>query len=284
MILKSSSAYLYAEVCSQEAIDTAMKVDLNRRIALITGAGSGIGRAIALAFAANGATIAVNDINLSGKTTVDEIQKQGGKAAFFLADVGEVAAVDEMVAAVEKDLGPIDILVNNAGINLGKERHPVHEFLDSDWHRIIRIDLDGTFYCSRAVSALMVKRKKGVIINIGSVMGVVPIRLQSAFAAAKSGVLHFTRSQALELGPYKIRVNGIAPGSILTSATQSLFYNPDSKKLADSLLSHIPLGCPGDPQDVANAALFLASDDAKYVTGHVMVVDGGWTAGFAREW
>ena len=261
-----------------------MKVDLDGRVALVTGAGSGIGEAIALTFAANGATIAVNDVNTTGEKTVEEIRQQGGKAGFFLADVGDVPAVQGMVAAVEKDLGPIDILVNNAGINLGKDRHPVHEFLDSDWHRIIRVDLDGTFYCSRAVSALMVQRKRGVIINIGSVLGVVPIRLQSAFAAAKAGVLHFTRSQALELGPYQIRVNGIAPGSILTSGTRSIFYNPDSKKFAESLLSHVPLGRPGDPQDVANAALFLASDDAKYVTGHVMVVDGGWTAGFAREW
>jgi NAD(P)-dependent dehydrogenase (short-subunit alcohol dehydrogenase family) len=261
-----------------------MQVDLNRRVALVTGAGSGIGEAIALTFAANGAAVAVNDIIPSGEKTVEAIRKQGGKAAFFLADVADVSAVQDMVAAVERELGPIDIHVNNAGVNLGRERYPVHEFPDSDWHRIIRVDLDGVFYCSRAVAAYMVKRKKGAIINIGSVLGVVPIRLQSAFAAAKAGVLHFTRSQALELGPYQIRVNGIAPGSILTPGTQSLFYNPDSKKLADSLLSHIPLGRPGEPQDVANAALFLASDDAKYVTGHVMVVDGGWTAGFAREW
>ena len=261
-----------------------MKVDLNGRVALITGAGSGIGEAIALTFAANGATIAINDINTSGEKTCETIREQGGKASFFLADVGDVSAVQGMVAAVERDLGPIDVLVNNAGINLGKERYPAHEFLDSDWHGIIRVDLDGTFYCSRAVSALMVKRKRGAIVNIGSVLGLVPIRLQSAFAAAKAGVLHFTRSQALELGPYQIRVNGIAPGSILTEGTRSIFYNPESKKIADSLLSHIPLGRPGETQDVANAALFLASDDAKYVTGHVMVVDGGWTAGFAREW
>jgi NAD(P)-dependent dehydrogenase (short-subunit alcohol dehydrogenase family) len=174
--------------------------------------------------------------------------------------------------------------VNNAGINIGPDRHPVHEFPDNDWHRIIRVDLDGVFYCSRAVSAGMVKRKRGTIINIGSVMGVIPIRQQSAFAAAKAGMLHFTRSHALEVGKYGVRVNGIAPGSVLTDGTKALYYNPASQQLAQSLLSHIPLGRPGDPEDVAQAALYLASDEAKYVTGTVLVVDGGWTAGFARDW
>jgi NAD(P)-dependent dehydrogenase (short-subunit alcohol dehydrogenase family) len=261
-----------------------MKVDLAGRLALITGAGQGIGKAIALAFADNGAVVAINDVNPDGEETANEICSRGGKAWFFNADVGNKEAVVEMVAKVEREFAPIDILVNNAGINLGPERHPIHEFLDDDWHRIIRVDLDGVFYCSRAVSAEMVNRKRGVIINIGSVMGVVPIRMQSAFAAAKAGMLNFTRSHALEVGKFGIRVNAIAPGSVLTQGTKALFYNPASKQLAESLLSHIPLGRPGDPEDIAPAALYLASDDAKYVTGTVLMVDGGWTAGFAREW
>lgn len=261
-----------------------MRVDLAGRLALITGAGQGIGKAIALAFAENGAAIAVNDINPEGEATANEIRSRGGKAQFFQADVGNSDAVHGMVVKVEKAFAAIDILVNNAGINLGPDRHPVHEFLDDDWHRIIRVDLDGVFYCSRAVSALMVKRNKGVIINIGSVMGLVPIRMQSAFAAAKAGMLNFTRSHALEVGRFGVRVNGIAPGSVLTQGTEALFYNPAKRELAESLLSHIPLGRPGEPKDIAPAALFLASDDASYVTGTVLVVDGGWTAGFAREW
>ena len=146
------------------------------------------------------------------------------------------------------------------------------------------MDLDGVFYYSRAVAAGMVKRRKGVIINIGSVMGITPIRLQCAYAAAKAGMQHFTRSQALEVGQYGVRVNAIAPGSILTAMTRELFYNPASQQVAQSLLGHIPLGRPGEVEDIAQAALYLAGDDAKYVTGHVLVVDGGWTAGFAREW
>jgi NAD(P)-dependent dehydrogenase (short-subunit alcohol dehydrogenase family) len=260
-----------------------MKVDLMGRIALVTGAAQGIGRSIALALADNGARVAVNDIK-SGERTCEEIRERGGEARFFPADVSDVEAVNAMVAAVERDLGPIDVLVNNAGVNVGKDRVPTHEFKDSDWHRIIRVDLDGVFYCSRVVSAGMIKRKKGVIINIGSAFGVVPARLQCAFTAAKAGVLNFTRSHALEVGQYGVRVNGIAPGSILTEGTRELFYNPESKQRAESLLSHIPLGRPGETEDIAAAALYLASDDAKYVTGHVLVVDGGWTAGFSRDW
>ena len=261
-----------------------MKVNLRDRVALVTGAASGIGRCIAFALADNGATVAVNDINVKGEDTCKEIERRGGKARFFPADVGNASAVNATVAAVESELGPINILVNNAGVNVGKERRPVHEFEDSDWHRIIRIDLDGVFYCSRVVSAGMIKRRQGAIVNIGSVLGLIPIRLQSAFSAAKAGMLNFTRSHALEAGPHGVRVNGIAPGSVLTEGTKALFYNEEAKRLSESLISHIPLGRAGDTQDIANAVLYLASDDANYVTGHVLVVDGGWTAGFAREW
>lgn len=260
-----------------------MKVELTGRIALVTGAARGIGRSIALALADNGATVAINDI-INGEPTCEEVRARGGKAAFYPADVSDAGAVNAMVASVERDLGPIDILVNNAGINIGTDRRPTHEFLESDWRRIISVDLDGVFHCARAVSARMIERRKGAIINIGSVFGVVPARLQCAFTAAKAGVLNFTRSHALEVGQYNLRVNGIAPGSILTEGTKTLFYNPESKQKAESLLSHIPLGRPGDTDDIAAAVLYLASDDAKYVTGHVLVVDGGWTAGFSRDW
>jgi NAD(P)-dependent dehydrogenase (short-subunit alcohol dehydrogenase family) len=261
-----------------------MKVDLAGRVALVTGASQGIGQAIAYAFAQNGARIAVNDLNPAHNETVTEIRRRGGDARFFPGDVGDVNAVNKMVAEVESGMGPIDILVNNAGVNVGKERRPAHEFSDSDWHRIIRVDLNGVFYCSRAVAKSMINRKKGAIINISSAMAIIPIRLQCAFSAAKAGMQHFTRSQALEVGQYGVRINAIAPGSILTEGTRQLFYNPADQMLAESLLSHIPLGRPGETEDIAQAALYLASDDASYVTGSVLVVDGGWTAGFAREW
>ena len=263
-----------------------MKVDLEGRVALVTGAGRGIGKAIALAFAENGAWLAVNDVNPSGEETAQEIRRQGGNAKFHQADVGDASAANEMVATVEKEWGKIDILVNNAAVYVAnlKERYPIHEFLDSDWDRILRVDLNGVFYCSRAVSAGMVKRRRGVIINLSSVAGIVPLRLQVAYDVAKAAVVNFTRCHAVEVGAYGVRVNAIAPGSTLTDATRQAFYNPAAKQFADSLLSHIPLGRPGEPEDIANAALYLASDESNYVTGHILVVDGGWTAGFVRDW
>jgi 3-oxoacyl-[acyl-carrier protein] reductase len=259
-----------------------MKVDLQDRIAVVTGAAGVIGRSIALMLAENGATVAVNDLH-DPEATCAEIRGRGGKAHGYIADVSDATAVNTMISKVESDLGPVDIMVNNAGINVGKDRVPIHEFSDADWHKIIRVDLDGVFFCSRAVSASMIARRKGTIINITSVFGLVPARLQCSYTAAKAGVANFTRSHALEVGQYGIRVNGVAPGSILTEGTRSMFYSPENKQ-RDSMLSHIPLGAPGDGDDIAAAVLFLASDDAKYVTGHILVVDGGWTAGYHRDW
>lgn len=264
-------------------MQSEMQVNLSGRIALITGAAQGIGRSIARHLARNGAHIVINDVG-NGETTRDEIRAAGGKAEFLRADVSSAQQVNEMVDRIEKEIGPIGILINNAGINLGKDRQPVHRFADQDWDRIVRIDLNGTFYCSRAVSARMAERKQGCIVNISSVLGVVPARLQCAFTAAKAAVINFTRSHALEVGSLGIRVNAIAPGSILTEGTRSLFYNEANREKSESLVSHIPLGRPGETEDIAYAALYLVSDAAKYVTGHVLVVDGGWTAGYSRDW
>ena len=259
-----------------------MKVDLKGRVAVVTGAAGAIGQATALMLAENGAAVAVNDLH-DPEATCAAIRQHGGKAKGYIADVANVSSVDSMISAIESDLGPIDIMVNNAGINVGKNRVPIHEFPDADWHKILSVDLDGVFFCSRAVSARMIGRRKGTIINITSVLGIVPARLQCAFTAAKAGVANFTRSHALEVGKYGIRVNGIAPGSILTEGTRAMFYSPENTQ-RDSMLSHIPLGAPGETEDIAAAVLFLAADDAKYITGHILVVDGGWTAGYTRDW
>lgn len=266
-----------------------MKVDLHDKVALVTGAARGIGKAIALLFARNGAHVAVNDIDESeGAKTSEEIEAMGRRSVLFAADVAEASEVEKMVEQVINTFGRIDILVNNAGIIVGQEgRVPIHQYRDGDWHRVVTTDLDAVFLCSRAVSRHMVEARSGKIINIGSTAGLVPLRLQSAYVAAKAGVLNLTRSMALELAPYNINVNAIAPGSTLTEATKALFYSDEAeqKERARSLLSHIPLGRPAMPEDIAYAALFLASGEAGYITGSTVVVDGGWTAGgYARDW
>src|SRR5579862_935479 len=260
-----------------------MKVDLQNRIALVTGAAEGIGRSIAIALAANNAIVIVADVK-QGQQACDSIRAIGGTAHDYPLDVSKSAEVNRVVGLIESEIGPIDILVNNAGVNVGKNRVPIHEFDDAEWRRILSVDLDGVFYCSRAVSTYMASRGRGAIINISSVLGVVPARLQCAFTAAKAGVINFTRSHAIELGRLGIRVNAIAPGSILVEGTKSMFYSPENKERGESLLSHVALGRPGTPEDIAKGALFLASDDASYVTATVLVIDGGWTAGFARDW
>lgn len=260
-----------------------MKVDLENRVALVTGAAEGIGRSIAIALAMNGSRVVVADVK-NGMETRDLIRQNSGISHAYHLDVSDSQEVNNVISKIENEVGSIDILVNNAGVNVGKNRVPAHEFPDSEWRRILSVDLDGVFYCSRAVSARMAARGRGAIVNISSVLGVVPARLQCAFTAAKAGVINFTRSQALELGKLGVRVNAIAPGSILTEGTKSLYYNRETKEKAESMLSHIPLGRPGDTDDIANAVLYLASDDAKYVTGHTLVIDGGWTAGYSREW
>jgi 3-oxoacyl-[acyl-carrier protein] reductase len=262
-----------------------MKVDLNGKVALVTGAGGAIGKAIACALASNGASVIVNDLKDKGEQTTQEISGLYERCMYLAADITRRPEVDRMIAIVEKEFGGLDILVNNAGVNTpGNQRAPIHEFDEEEWHRVIEVDLDGVFYCCRAATPGMVKRRTGIIINISSAFGLVPVRLQSPYAAAKAGVINFSRSIALELGPFGIRVNAIAPGSILTEGTATMFYNPESQKLAESLLSHIPMGRPGTPEEIANAALFLSSTASAYITGTVLTVDGGWTAGFAREW
>jgi len=259
-----------------------MQVDLSGKVALVTGAGRGIGKAIANALAANHARVVYSDIDFEAARSA--ASGVSGAASLSL-DVADPAQVQQGVADIIRQEGRIDILVNNAGINTLHHRVNIDQFPLEEWDRIIKVDLTGLFLMSQAVASSMILHGSGRIINIASIAGLVPLRLQSAFVAAKSGVINLTRSMALELGPQGILVNGIAPGSILTEGTKQLFYGEDGKfrEHTEALLAHIPVGRPGTPEEVAHAALFLAAPESSYINGHILTVDGGWTAGYLRE-
>jgi NAD(P)-dependent dehydrogenase (short-subunit alcohol dehydrogenase family) len=210
----------------------------------------------------------------------------GGECFFYEGNVADPTQAEGIVRQAAERLGGIDILVNNAGINTSRDRVPIHEYAPEDWNRILAVDLTGVFVMTQAVAPVMLKKPGGRIVNISSIAGLVPLRLQSAYVAAKAGVVNLTRSMALELGPLGINVNAVAPGSTLTRGTESLFYGPGGAytEKAASLLSHIPLGRPGKPEEIASAVLFLVAPEASYVNGAILPVDGGWTAGYTRDW
>ena len=190
-----------------------------------------------------------------------------------------------MTAEAVRLCGKIDILVNNAGVNTLQHRVTIDQFPREEWDRIVEVDLTGLYVVSRAVAGHMRQQRWGRIINIASVVGLVPLRLQCAFAAAKAGVVNLSKAMAIELGSLGITVNAVAPGSILTEGTKKLFYGDDGKfrDAVQQMLAHIPVGRPGTVEEVAHAVLFLAAPEASYVNGAVLTVDGGWTAGYARE-
>jgi len=258
-----------------------MRVNLSGQVALVTGAGRGIGQAIADAMVENGASVIYSDIDVEAVKTAARLSK---RAEALEMDVGDSKRVEEVIDHVVAEWGRLDILVNNAGINT-LDRVNIDQVSLAEWERIVRVDLTGLFLVSRLASRCMIRQKAGRIINIVSVVGLVPLRLQSAFVAAKAGAANLTRAMALELGPQGILVNAVAPGSILTDSTRRLFYgeNGSFKRAAGDLIAHIPLGRPGTPKEVANAALFLAAPESSYINGHILTVDGGWSAGYLRE-
>ena len=264
-----------------------MKVALEERTAIVTGGAQGIGKAIVHTLVDNGADVAIVDIDVqAGTQTAQEIEKMGGTCIYVEADVANPEQMESATKTITSNLGGIQILINNAGINTRSERVPIHKYTLDDWHRILQVDLTGVFVVSRTIIPYMLENPPGRIVNISSIAGLVPLRLQSAFVAAKAGVANLTRSMALELGPQGILVNAVAPGSTLTKGTKALFYGEDGAytEKAASLLSHIPLGRPGNVEEIAAAVLFLVAPEASYVNGTILTVDGGWTAGYTRDW
>jgi 3-oxoacyl-[acyl-carrier protein] reductase/2-deoxy-D-gluconate 3-dehydrogenase len=257
-----------------------MRCDLEGRVAFVTGAAGAIGSAIARRLADTGAAIVIADINAEGAMAMAASLPD---ALGVGVDIRDPDSVKAAVAATLARYGRLDVLVNNAGVNTFANRVTLDAFPHDEWERVTSIDLDGLFLMSRAALEPMLAGGGGRVINIASVVGLAAMRLQSAFVAAKAGVIHLTRSMALELGPRGVLVNAIAPGSIMTDGTRKLFYGADGTFAGRTaeFMQHIPLGRPGTPEEIAEAVLFLSSAAATYVTGQVLAVDGGWTAGFS---
>lgn len=270
---------------------------LKERVALVTGGGSGIGRAIALLFAEEGARVVVNDLHLAtAEKTVQEMGASARGAFAVAADVSDSRQVTAMFGEIERRCGTLDVLVNNAGIALGPgedlearrqraearimemvsgEGIQTHfdvtqEMSDEAWHRVIGVHLNGTFFCTRAALRLMSRQNRGAIVNLSSVAALMGLAQVPHYSAAKGGILAFTRAVAREVGSRGIRVNAICPGYIDTPMTQSI--SPLARK---ALLSQTPLGRLAEPREVAATALFLASDDSGFYTGQWLSPNGG---------
>ncbi len=244
---------------------------LKDKVALITGAGSGIGEATAMRFSEEGAKVVINDVNLEGANKVAEkIKANGGEAIVIKADISKKDEVEAMVQKVIEQFGRLDILVNNAGINRDAFAKKMTE---DDWDAVININLKGTFLCAQAAMKAMSKQNYGRIINTSSI-GALGNLGQANYAASKCGVIGLTRTLALECARYNINVNCIAPGATITPMTSKM-----PKEIVDVITEKIPLKRWAEPKEIANMHLFLASDEASYITGQVIFVDGGISVG-----
>ncbi len=242
-------------------------MDLSGRVAIVTGSGRGIGQAIALKLAEVGATVVVNDIGEIAQGVAEEIKAMNGQSLAVLADVSSTSDVAKLVETTTATYGKVDILVNNAGITRDQL---LVRMSDEDWDRVLNINLKSVFLCTKAVLRYMMKQRWGRIISIASIVGVVGNPGQANYASAKAGIIGFTRTVAKEVASRGITANAIAPGFIDTDMTQRL-----EESQRQELMRHIPLGYLGTPRDVAETAAFLASEEARYITGQVLNVDGG---------
>ena len=252
-------------------------IELKDKVAIITGARRGMGKAHAIKLAKAGAKVVVSDISQEEcQKVVEEIKKEGGEALALKCDVAKKKEVEEMVKKTIEKWGKVDILVNNAGICQFK---PFLELTEDEWDRTLDINLKGYFLCAQTVAKEMLKQKYGKIINIASVAcGQIGIGFPTLahYSASKGGIIALTETLAVELASYNITVNAIAPGMIETPMIAPIKESPEQEKEA---LKRIPLGRSGKPEEVSNLVLFLASDESSYITGSTIIIDGGWLAG-----
>lgn len=252
----------------------SITVRLKDKVAIITGAASGIGKATAKLFAEHGAKVVVADIDKDGgNQTVANIHNAGNEAIYVQTDVTIKADTEQMVAQTVKTYGKLDILFNNAGIAM---RLPVAELSEDDWHRCLNVNLTGVFLCAKAAIPAMQQNGGGTIINMSSIFGIVGADVRAAYVASKGAVTNLTRGMALDYAQDNIRVNCICPGFVETPLVAGVVRTPEEyQKLADK---H-PLRRLGQPEEIAYGALYLASDESAFVTGIALPIDGGYTAG-----
>lgn len=247
---------------------------LANKIGLVTGAGSGIGRAIACRFAVEGASLVLSDVSAAGlQETAAMIAESGGHSISALGDVSIRADADRMVQAAVDRWGHLDIVVNNAGITGSRQAMLAHLTPDEEWDRVMAVNVNGIFRVASAAIRQMLTQDGGTIINIASVAGFVPFPARAAYDTSKGAVIAFTRALALDYAANHIRVNAICPGMVETAMTR---WRLDIPELRQQVLDRIPWGRVGQPEEIASAAVYLASDEADYVTGHMLVIDGGW--------
>lgn len=247
--------------------------DLSGKVAIVTGGNQGIGFGIAKGLASVGATVVIaNRRATEGQNAAESLKKEGLNAVAIPTDVSRMSSVASLVSKAVSDFGKIDILVNNAAVIV---RKPIEDFTEEEWDQIMNTNLRGLFLCCQLVGREMIKKKKGKIINISSVLSQIVQPGRSVYAVAKAGVSHLTRALALEWGKYNINVNAIGPGLTITPLNQKYFEeNPEDLK---NIVASIPKGREAYPQDYAGAAIFLASDASDYMTGQTLLVDGGMT-------
>jgi 3-oxoacyl-[acyl-carrier protein] reductase len=242
-------------------------MDLTGKIALVTGSGRGIGKAIARKLSADGAAVIINDVSDEAESTCEELKAEGKPSLFIKGSVSSSADADMIMAKAVSSFGRLDILVNNAGITRDQI---TLRMTDEEWDAVIDINLKGVFLCTRAALKYMLKQRWGRIINISSISGIAGNPGQVNYCAAKAGVIGITRTVAKEMASRQITVNVVAPGFIDTDMTRKI-----PEKIKEEFSKRIPMGYFGSPQDVAGAVAFFASDEARYITGQVLCVDGG---------
>ncbi len=246
---------------------------LEGQVAVVTGASRGIGRGVALALAGAGATVAATGRDRAAlDAVVAEIESSGGRAAAFELDVRDVATIHVTFSAIGDRLGSVDVLVNNAGLGAN---HPAEDVTETDWDEMMAVNLRGVFFCCQAAGRLMLARGRGRIINMSSQAGIVGIRDHAVYSASKGGVNLLTKVLALEWSARGVTVNAVAPTFVYTPGTAERLDEPEYRS---AVLERIPIGRVGTMTDVAAAVIYLASPAGGMVTGHVLVVDGGWTA------